>query len=137
MDIFYTDAFEWQLDRMFGIWNSAIHEIRNWIQEASTYRSTVVLNRVYKAFFYSENFLDWVHRPDQILWAMFMLALEIKFERAPLYLHDEGYETGDDYGLPQLLNKSTSCIYSVPSVAEASFDPTDYQRPMMPTSPLT
>ena len=24
MDIFNTDAYEWELDRIFGIWNSAI-----------------------------------------------------------------------------------------------------------------
>ena len=53
-----------------------------------------------------------------------MLALEIEFERA-LCLYDEGYKTCDDYGLPQLLNKSTH-IYSVPSVDEASFNPIDY-----------
>ena len=66
---------------------------------------------------------------------MFMLDLEIEFERA-LYLYDEGYKTSDDYGLPQPLNKST-CIYSVWSVDEASFDPAYYQKPMAPTSPLT
>ena len=47
MDVVDTDAYEWQLDRMFGIWNSAIQEISDWIQAASTYRSTVVLDRVY------------------------------------------------------------------------------------------
>ena len=109
---FVADAFEWQLDRMFGIWNSAICEISNWIQKASTYRSTVVLNRIYKAFFHSKDFLDRVHRPDQILLAILMLALEIEFERA-LYLYDEGYETSDNYCLPQLLNKSTWFYISV------------------------
>ena len=64
-----------------------------------------------------------------------MLALEIKFERT-LYLHDEGYKTGDDYDLPQPLNKFT-CIYSVPSVAEASFNHMGYQGSTMPTSPST
>ena len=60
-----------------------------------------------------------------------MLALEIKFERA-LYLHDEGYKTGDGYDLPQPLHKST-CIYAVPSVAEVSFNPTGYQGSTVPT----
>ena len=61
--------------------------------------------------------------------------IEIEFEQA-LYLCNERYETSDDHGPLQLLIKFT-CIYSVPSVAEASFDPTDYQKPMIPTSPLT
>ena len=52
-----------------------------------------------------------------------------------LYLHDEGYKTGDDYGLPQPLNKPTH-IYPAPSAAEASFDPADYQKPMIPNSLL-
>ena len=134
MDIFYTDTFEWQLYRMFGIWNSAVHEISNWIQEAGTYRSTVVLNRVYKAFFHSEDFLDWAHIPDQMLLAILMLALEIESERM-LYLHNEGSETGDDYGLPQPLNKSIY-IYSVLSLAKDSFSFTDYQKPMISTSLL-
>ena len=77
---------------MFGIWNSVIHEISNWIQMAGTYRSTVFLDRVHTAIFHSEDFLDWAHRPDQILLSTFLLALEIKFEGL-LYLHDEGYET--------------------------------------------
>ena len=72
------------------------------------------------------------HRPDQILLATFMLALEIKFERA-LYLHDEGYEASDDYDLPQPLNKST-LIYAVPLVATSPFNPTDYQKLMVPIS---
>ena len=94
MDIFNTKAYQCQLERMFGIWNSAIQEISNWIQVAGTYRSTVVLNRVYKAFFHSEDFLHWGHRPDQILLAMLMLALEIKLKQA-LFLHDIGYKTSD------------------------------------------
>ena len=61
-----------------------------------------------------------------------MLALEIKFEWA-LYLYDDGYGTGDNYDPPQPFNKSTH-IYSVPWAAKASFNPTDYQTPMIPTS---
>ena len=115
---------------MFGIWNSIIWDISNWISTASNHRSTMILNKVYKAFFHCDAFLHWVYKPN--LSATFMLALEIEFERA-LYLQDEGYETGDNYDLPHLLNKST-CIYAVPSVATASFNSTDYQKPMIPTS---
>ena len=45
-------------------------------------------------------------------------------------------ETSDDYDPPQLFNKSAN-IYSEPSVAEASFNPADYQRAVIPTSLLT
>ena len=55
-DAFDTDTFKWQVDRMFGIWKSAKHEISNWIQEAGTYRSTVFLDRVHTAFFHSKDF---------------------------------------------------------------------------------
>ena len=96
----------------------------------SSHRSTFILNKAYKEFFHCDDF-HWAYRPVQNLLPMFMLALEIKFERVP-YLHDEGYKTSDDYDLCQPLNKSTH-IYAVPSVAAASFNPTDYQTPMIPT----
>ena len=130
-----ADLLKWQLDRIFSIWNSAIQEISDWIQAAGTYRSTVVLVKVNMAFFNNDDFTEMTTRPNKTLLAMFMLALEIEFEWA-LYCHYEGYKTSDDYCLPKLLTKSTH-IYSVPSVAESSFNPTDYQKPTMPTSPLT
>ena len=132
---FYTKAYEWQLDRMFGIWNSAVQDISNWIQVARSERSIMILNKVYKAFFHCEDFLHWAYRPDQILLAMFMLALKIDFERA-LYPNDEGYETDDDYDLPQPLNKPTN-IYAVQSVATPYFNYTDYQKPTISTSLTT
>ena len=127
MDLFYTDRYEWQTDLLAY----PIHEINSWTQVTCTYRSTVVFDRSRKAFFHSEDFFHWGHRPDQILFATFMLALEIKFKWAQ-YLHDGNYETGDDYDLPQPFNKSTH-IYSVSSGAKASFSPADYQKPMIPT----
>ena len=87
------------------------------------------------AFFNSDNFIDIATRPNEILLETFMLSLEIESERA-LYLHNEGYKTSDDFGLPKLFIRSTY-TYSVPSVAETSFNPTDYQRPTIPTSPST
>ena len=76
-----TDALEWQLDRMFAIWNITIYEIGKLVQAAGTYRPTVVLDRVHNALFNSEDFLDWAKEPDKILLTMFMLALEIKYGR--------------------------------------------------------
>ena len=69
-----TDAFEWQPDRMFIFWDSAIQEISNWIQVAGTFRSTAVLDKVHMAFFNSDDFIDMTTRPNEILLATFMLA---------------------------------------------------------------
>ena len=60
-----------------------------------------------------------------------MLALEIEFEKG-LYLHDEGYDTVVNSDLLQPLKKSTH-IYTVPLVAETSFDPMSYQISIIPT----
>ena len=132
MDMFNTKAYEWEPDRMFGIWNSTIQDISNWIQAARTHKSTMILDKLYKVFFHCDNFLHWAYRPDQKLLATFMLALEIQFERA-LYLHDEGHK-GDDYDLLQPLHKST-CIYAVCSVTEISFNPEGYQGSTIPIFP--
>ena len=67
--------------------------------DPSNYRSTVVLNRVYKVFLHCEDFLNWDHRLGQLPLARFMVALEMKFEWT-LYLHNEGYKTDDHYDLP-------------------------------------
>ena len=79
-----------------------IWEINNCILAANNHRSTGILNKVYKAFFYCDDFQHWAHRPNQKLLATCMLALEIKFERS-LYFYNEGYETGDDYDVVQLV----------------------------------
>ena len=81
MDISNTDAYEWELDRMFGIWISTTWEINEWIQVARTHRSTVILNKLDKVSFHCDDFLHWAYRLDQSLLATFMLALEIEFER--------------------------------------------------------
>ena len=75
-----TDAFKWQLDRMFSVWNSAIQQINYWLQAAGTYRSTVVLDKVHMEFFNSDNFFKMTTRPNEILLATIMLTLEIEFE---------------------------------------------------------
>ena len=85
---------------------------------------------LHKAVFHCDYFLHWAYTPDQHVLATFILALEINFERA-LYLHDEGYKTGDDYDLPHPLRKSTH-IYVEPSVVIASLNPMDYQNQWYP-----
>ena len=54
---FNTEVHEWELDRMFGTWNSTVWEISNWIQVARNHRSTMILNRFYKAFFHCDGSL--------------------------------------------------------------------------------
>ena len=118
-DVSYTDC---ELERMFGLWNSTIWDISDWIQVAGNHRSTMILNKLYKAFFHCDAFLNWAYRPNRSV--TFMLVLENEFERG-LYLHGEGYDTNANYDLPQPPNKST-CIYAVPLVAELSFDSMGY-----------
>ena len=80
----------------------------------------MILNKVYKAFFYCEDFLHWAYKPN--LLAMFLEALEIKFERG-LYLHDEGYDNDANYDLPQSPQASKLWWLILPAV-----DPDDYKE---------
>ena len=66
MDIY---AFQWELDRLFGVWNSTIQQISNWIQTAGTYRSTEVLDKVHEAFFNSDYFIEMTTRENEHLLA--------------------------------------------------------------------
>ena len=60
-----TYAFEWELDSLLGVRNSAIQQISNWIQMAGTYRSTVVLDKVHMAFFNSDCFTEMTTRANE------------------------------------------------------------------------
>ena len=71
-----TYAFNWELDRLFGVWNSTIQQINNWIQIAGTYISTVVLNKVNTAFFNNDYFGEMTTRANKHLLAQFTLELE-------------------------------------------------------------
>ena len=118
-----TYTFTWELDRLFGHRNSTIQQVNNWIHTVGPHRSTTVLNRVHVAILNSDYFSEITTWENEHLLAQFTIALEIEFERA-LQFHNEGYKSSDDYDLPKLLIRST-CIYSVLSVAETSFNPTD------------
>ena len=99
---------------------------------AGTHRSTVVLDKVLTAFFNSDDyFLEMTTRANKHLLVQFMLALEIKFERA-LHFHDEGNISSDDNCLPNPLIRSTH-IYWVPSASETSFNLIYYQKQIKPT----
>ena len=51
MDISHTD---WELDRMFGSWNSAIQYISDWIQVDRNHKATMIPNKVYKVLLHCE-----------------------------------------------------------------------------------
>ena len=88
------------------------------IQKARNHRSTVIIDKIYKAFFNFDDLLHWAHRPDEILHSTFIVALEIEFKLA-LHLQDEGYATDNNYDLPQPL-QTTACVYVVTSTTKAS-----------------
>ena len=96
---------EFELDRMFGIWNSAMWEISRLIQMARNHRCTVIIVNVYKAFFHCDDYLLWAHRPDPVLHSTIILALEVEFELA-LHQQDECYDTDSIYDLPQQLKRT-------------------------------
>ena len=92
------------------------------IQVARNHRATIILDKVYKAFFHCKDFIHWTYKPN--LPATFLLALEIKLKRG-LYHIDEGYDTDANYHLPQPLKK-TANIYVVTAAAKTSFGSTGY-----------
>ena len=116
---------EFELDRMFGIWNSAIWEMSSLIQMARKHRSTVIIGKVYKVFFHCDDNLHWANRPDKVLHSTYLLALEVEFKLA-LHLHNEGYDTDNIYDLPPMF-KRTAHIHVVTSKNEGSFKPSDSQ----------
>ena len=71
---------DWELEEMFGSWNSAIWAIEDLVQVAGNHRATMILN---KAFLHCEDFLHWAYKPN--LPATFLLALDIEFKRG-LYI---------------------------------------------------
>ena len=73
---------------------------------ARTHKCTVVLDKVHAAFFNNDDSVEMATRANEHFLAQFMLALEIKFERA-LHFHDGGYKRVYDNGLPKLLIRST------------------------------
>ena len=84
---------------MNGIWDSAIWEISSLIQMARDHRSTLIIDKIYKAVFHCDDYLHWAHKPDQVLHCTFILSLEVKLELS-LHQHNEGYDTDNIYDLP-------------------------------------
>ena len=113
-------SHDWELEEIFGLWNNAGQATEDLIQTARTHRAMMILNKVYKAFFHCEDFVNWaykLHIPHT-----FLLALKIEFERG-LHLHDEGCGTDANFDLSQPMKKTT-CIYAVTALAETFFSST-------------
>ena len=66
---------------------------------AENHWSTVIIDKVYKAFFHCNDYSYWAHRPDWVLYSTFMMALEVEYELA-LHQHDDSYGTDNIYDLP-------------------------------------
>ena len=97
-----TPPLGWELEEMFNSQNNAVWAIEDLIQVVRNHRTTMILNKVYKAFFHCEDFINWAFKPNRA--CKLLLAFEIKFERG-LYLHDEGYDIDANYNLPQHLKR--------------------------------
>ena len=89
---------EFELDRMFGIWNSAIWEVSSLIQMARNIQVYSNYRQGLQGIFHCSDYLQWAYRPDQVLLSTFILALELEFELA-LHQHNEGYDTDNIYNL--------------------------------------
>ena len=69
-----------------------------WVCTVGRYRSTSILEKVYKAFFNYYQFHAMANMPDEIVVGRMMTALDLEFKGA-LHNHDKGYESDNDYGL--------------------------------------
>ena len=99
------------------------------------HRSTVIIDKAYKAFFHCNDYLHWAHRPDQVFHSTFILAPEVEFKLA-LHQHNEGYDTDNISDLPQLL-KRMAHIHVATTTNEDSINPSGFQGGAAPTSPPT
>ena len=127
-------TFTLQLDRLYSLWNNAIHCKNFWVHTAGTYRATVILGRVHTTFFAYQCFNEMTNVPDEFVLARIMTALDLEFDRA-LHYHCEGYDSNNDYRLPGPVMR-TVCIYLV-SRTEASFNLINYNGAQCPISPFT
>ena len=125
-------SLDWELEERLSSWNSAAWAIEDLIQVARNLRAMMILDKVYKAFFYCKDFIHWAYTTNIL--ATFLLDLKIKLETG-LYLQDEGYDIDANYGLLQLLNK-TAYIYVVTSAVKTSFNPMHFQISAIPSSCL-
>ena len=76
-----VSTFTLQQDRLFSIWNNAVHCTNLWVCAAGMYRATEILNRFHTAFFNYNYFSQMIIVPDKIVLARIMTALDLEFKR--------------------------------------------------------
>ena len=110
------------LDKLFSLWNNAVHWMNYQVCTAGRYRETSILSRVHAAFFNHHQFDAVTYMTDEIVLTGMMTALDLEFEKA-MHYHDEGYEVTVimDY---QLRLWDLCTFYSV-STTESSFNLAD------------
>ena len=69
------------LDRLFSLWNNAVHCINFWVHTAGTYRATSILGRVHTAFSHYHQFNKMTHMPDETVLAWVMIVLDLELEK--------------------------------------------------------
>ena len=64
-----NSTFTSQLDRLFSMWNNALHHMNFWVHIAGTCRAMSILGRVHTAFFSYHHFNEMTNMPDEIVLA--------------------------------------------------------------------
>ena len=67
-----------RLDRLFSIWNNAMHHMIFWVCAAGTYRAITILGRVHSAFFNYHHFNEVTNMPDEIVLARILTGFRIQ-----------------------------------------------------------
>ena len=126
------DAFTWELDRLFGVLSSPCNRYMSGSTQLGTNGSTMVLNKIYVAFFISEIFGKLTSKVNEHLLAQFTLALEMSLrEHYNFMMKVMKVVMTATY---QNCSSDQPHIYVVSSAAQTSFNPTDCQESTTPTS---
>ena len=75
-----------------------------------------------------------IYMPDEIILARMMTPLDLEFEK-PMYYHDEGYESDNDYGLPPQVMRPVNMHSGF--TTNAFFQPSEYKVMQHTISPFT
>ena len=128
-----NSLFTPNLDRLFILWNEAIHQMSYRVHTAGRHRATSILGRFHAAFFNCHQFDAMIYMPDGIVLARMMTALGLEF-KIPMHCHDKGYRSDNEYGLsPQIMRPEH--IYSL-FTTEAPFNLAEYKRTQCTISPF-
>ena len=69
------------LDRLFNLWNKAVHQMNYWVCTAGRYRATSFLGKVEAALFNCCQFDEMTDMPDEIILARMITTLDLEFEK--------------------------------------------------------